>query len=197
MNFAIIRTSVLLLVVLSVITGLIYPLLITGIAGLVFPGEANGSLIVRDGQVRGSALIGQAFTDPRYFQGRRSSTAPNPYNASASGGSNQGPLNPALVAAVRERVDELRGADTANTSLIPVDLVTSSGSGLDPHISVAAAVYQVSRVARARRVPAEQVDALVHQQVEGRQFGVLGEARVNVLLLNLELDRVFSALRKN
>lgn len=190
MNFANLRTSILLLVFLSAITGLIYPLLITGIAQLVFPREANGSLIVRDGHVRGSALIGQTFTDPRYFWGRRSSTGPAPYNATASGGSNQGPLNPAFAAAVRERVNELRSADTANARLIPVDLVTSSGSGLDPHISVAAAAYQVTRVARARGVPAELIDALVHQTAEGRQFSVLGEPRVNVLILNLELDRV-------
>jgi K+-transporting ATPase ATPase C chain len=193
MNFKHIRTSVTLLLILTVLTGLVYPLVITGIAQLVFPVQANGSLVVRDGQVIGSALIGQQFKDPGYFWGRRSSTGPTPYNASASGGSNQGPINPALVTSVREKINELRSADTSNTQLIPIDLVTSSGSGLDPHISVSAAQYQVARVARARGVPAEQIGALVRRIVEGRQFGILGEARVNVLILNLELDRMSRA----
>lgn len=183
-----IRPTLVILSLLTFITGLLYPMAITGIVQWVFPWQANGSLLERDGQVIGSALIGQPFDDPRYFWGRPSATASFPYNAAASSGSNLGPTNPALEEAVRVRLEVLRAADPANTQPVPVDLVTTSGSGLDPHISVAAALYQVSRVARARGLAEEQVRALVEQYTEGRQFGVLGEPRVNVLRLNLALD---------
>jgi K+-transporting ATPase ATPase C chain len=182
------RTSVVLLLILTVITGLIYPLLITAIAQLVFPARANGSLILQGGRAVGSALIGQPFTDPRYFWSRPSATFRFPYNASASSGSNQGPLNPVLLDAVRQRVRDLKTADSSTAMQIPVDLVTASGSGLDPHISVMAAFYQVPRVARTRGLTEERVWNLVEQHIEGRQFGVLGEPRVNVLLLNISLD---------
>jgi potassium-transporting ATPase KdpC subunit len=190
MIFKHIQTSVTLLLVLTVLTGLVYPLVITGIAQLIFPLQANGSLVVRDGQVIGSALIGQQFKDPGHFWGRPSATTPMPYNASASSGSNLGPLNPALLEAVRERIRDLRNIDSLNTLPIPVDLVTASGSGLDPHISVAAARFQIGRVALVRGVSPVLVNALVQRHIEGRQFGVLGEPRVNVLLLNLDLDRI-------
>jgi len=182
------RTSVLLLLILTVITGLIYPLLITAIAQLVFPFKANGSLILKGERVVGSALIGQPFTDSRYFWSRPSATAPFPYNARASSGSNLGPLNPALLDAVRQRVEDLKAADSSNAMQIPVDLVTASGSGLDPHISVMAALYQVPRVARTRGLTEERVRNHVEQHVEGRQWGALGEPRINVLLLNKSLD---------
>jgi K+-transporting ATPase ATPase C chain len=183
-----IRPALVLLIVLSVLTGLIYPAVVTGIAQLVFPRQANGSLIVRDGQVVGSSLIGQPFDDPRYFWGRPSATSPFPYNAAASSGSNQGPTNPALSDAVKRRVEALRAADPGNTAPVPVDLVTASGSGLDPHISPAAALYQVSRVARVRKLDESAVRQLVEQHIEGRQLGVLGEPRVSVLTLNRALD---------
>ena len=182
------QTSVVLLLILTVITGLIYPLLITAIAQLVFPAQANGSLILQRGSVIGSELIGQPFSDPRYFWSRPSATVPFPYNASASSGSNLGPLNPALLDAVRQRVGDLKIADSSNAMPIPVDLVTASGSGLDPHISVMAALYQVPRVARTRALTEERVRNLVEQHIERRQFEVLGEARINVLLLNISLD---------
>jgi len=182
------QTSVVLLLILTVITGLIYPLLITAIAQLVFPAQANGSLILQRGSVIGSELIGQPFSDPRYFWSRPSATVPFPYNASASSGSNLGPLNPALLDAVRQRAKDLRTADSSNAMTIPVDLVTASGSGLDPHISVMAALYQVPRVARTRGLTEERVRNLVERHIEGRQLGVLGEARINVLLLNISLD---------
>jgi len=182
------RTSVVMLLMLTVITGLFYPLLITAIAQLVFPTQANGTLILKGGRVVGSALIGQPFTDPGYFWSRPSATASFPYNAGASSGSNLGPLNPVLLHAVHQRVVNLKAADPSNTMQIPVDLVTSSGSGLDPHISVMAALYQVPRVARTRGLAEEQVRNLAEQHAEGRQFGVLGEPRINVLLLNLALD---------
>jgi potassium-transporting ATPase KdpC subunit len=182
------RPAIVSLVLLSAITGLAYPAIVTGIAQLAFPRQANGSLIVRDGKVVGSALIGQPFDDPKYFWGRPSATSPFPYNAAASSGSNQGPTNPALIEAVRGRVAALRATDPGNTAGVPVDLVTASGSGLDPHISPAAAFYQVRRVARARGLDESRVRELVERYVEGRQLGFLGEPRVNVLLLNFALD---------
>lgn len=177
-------------IALSLITGLIYPLAVTAIAQVVFPHQANGSLIVREGQPVGSALIGQPFDDPGYFWGRPSATAPFPYNAASSSGSNLGPTNEALVERVRARVDALRAADPDNTTLIPVDLVTTSASGLDPHVSVAGALYQVPRVARSRGMDEATLRELVGRYTAGRQFGILGEPRVNVLELNLALDMV-------
>ena len=182
------RPAILVLLALTVVTGVAYPLLITGIAQLVFPHQANGSLIERDGKVFGSTLVGQPFSDPKYFWSRPSATAPFPYNAAASSGSNQGPLNPALTDAVKARIDALKAADPQQTSAAPVDLVTASGSGLDPHISPAAAAYQVARPARAGGVAAEDVHKQVSQHTERRQRGILGEPRVNVLELNLALD---------
>jgi K+-transporting ATPase ATPase C chain len=184
------RSAIVLFTLLAIITGVIYPFVITGVAQAVFPQQANGSLIYRDGQPVGSALIGQPFDDPKYFWGRLSATSPFPYNAAASSGSNYGPLSSALTDEVKARIAALKAADPTNHQPIPVDLVTSSGSGLDPAISVAAALYQVPRVARVRGMSKEQVRALVQQYTEGRQFGILGEPRVNVLELNLALDGV-------
>jgi K+-transporting ATPase ATPase C chain len=173
---------------LTIITGVIYPLLVTGIAQIAFPHQANGSLVItKDGKAVGSELIGQQFDDPKYFWGRPSVAG---YNAAASSGSNYGPLNPALLDMVQARIDALKAADPDNTLPIPVDLVTASGSGLDPHISVASALYQVDRVATARGLDEAQVQALVDKYTEGRQFGFLGEPRVNVLRLNLALDEL-------
>jgi len=182
------RPAISLFVLLTVVTGLLYPAVVTAISGLVFPDQASGSLVRRDGQVVGSTLIGQSFSDPKHFWSRPSATSPMPNNAANSGGSNQGPLNPALVDAVKGRVEALRKADPGNTAPIPVDLVTASASGLDPHISVAAAEYQVARVARARGLAPDAVRAAVARHTEDRQLGFLGEPRVNVLALNLDLD---------
>jgi len=182
------RPALVLLLLLTVLTGVVYPLVVTAVAQAVFPRQANGSLVLRDGTVVGSALIGQPFDDPKYFWGRQSATAPFAYNAGASSGSNLGPTNPALVDAVTARVAALRDADPGNRGSVPVDLVTASGSGLDPDISPAAAAWQVPRVARARGLDAATVQALVDRNTEGRQLGFLGEARVNVLALNLALD---------
>ena len=184
-----IRPALSLFVLLTLITGVVYPLAVTGVAKLAFAEQAAGSLIVKDGKPVGSSLIGQNFQEPKYFWGRPSATSPMPYNAANSSGSNQGPLNPALVDAVKGRVDALKAADPGNTLPVPVDLVTASASGLDPHISVAAAQYQAARVARVRGVAPEVVTTLIAQHTEGRLLGVLGEARVNVLELNLELDQ--------
>lgn len=183
-----IRPALTLLLLLTVLTGLIYPLAITGLAQVFFSDQANGSLIMREGKVMGSKLIGQYFDKPEYFWGRPSATAPFPYNAAASGGSNLGPTNPALIEAVKARVAALRAADPGNDSPIPVDLVTASGSGLDPHISPAAALYQAKRVAHARGLDETIVQALIDAHIEERQFKLLGERRVNVLQLNLALD---------
>jgi K+-transporting ATPase ATPase C chain len=203
------RAAAVLFLVLSIVTGIAYPLLVTGVAQVVFPAEANGSLIVSGGKpvqdgargvmdgtrevkdgasAVGSELIGQPFADPKHFWSRPSATSPYPYNASASSGSNQGPLNPALTDAVTARVKALRDADPGNTAAVPADLVTASASGLDPHSSPAAAEYQVARVAKARGLDAEKVRAFVAQATEGRQLGFLGEPRINVLRLNLALD---------
>ena len=184
------RPAVSLFVALTVITGVAYPLVVTGIAQGVFPDQANGSLLTKGGKVIGSALIGQNFSEPKYFWGRPSATSPMPYNGAGSSGSNLGPLNPALIAAVKGRVEALRAADPGNTQPVPVDLVTASASGLDPHISVAAANYQAPRVARMRHLQPTQVQSLIAEHSEGRLFGLLGEARVNVLALNLALDRI-------
>jgi K+-transporting ATPase ATPase C chain len=182
------RPAVVLFLLLTALTGFIYPLAVTGLAQLLFPQQAAGSLVMRNGHAVGSRLIGQSFSDPRYFWGRPSATTPQPYNGTASTGSNLGPLNPALVDAVKPRIAALRAADPGNDAPVPVDLVTASGSGLDPEISVAAADYQAARIARARGLAPERVRALIAQHAEGRLLGVLGEPRVNVLELNLALD---------
>ena len=187
-----IRPAIVSFLLLSLLTGIGYPLLVTGIAQATMPAKANGSLIVKDGKPVGSSLIGQPFADPKYFWGRPSATGPMPNNALASSGSNLGPTNPALLDAVKARVQALRDADPGNAALVPVDLVTASASGLDPQISPAAAEYQVARVARLRSISSEAVRKLVAAHTEGRQFGILGEPGVNVLELNLALD----ALRK-
>jgi len=182
------RAAMAIFLAMTLVTGVAYPLAVTLVGQAVFPFRANGSLIVKDGKVVGSALIGQPFDDPRYFWGRPSGTSPFAYNAGSSSGSNLSPTNPAQISAVQARVDALRAADPTNKAPVPVDLVTASGSGLDPHVSPAAALYQVSRVARERRLPPDAVRALVDQHTEGRFLGVLGEPRVNVLALNLALD---------
>jgi K+-transporting ATPase ATPase C chain len=178
-----------LFAVLTLLTGFAYPLLVTGIGRALFPNQVAGSLVARDGAVIGSALIGQSFQDPKYFWGRLSATSPMPNNGTGSGGSNLGPTNPALIDVVRGRIDALKAADPDNSLPIPVDLVTASGSGLDPHISPAAALYQVTRVSRARHMDTLKVRKLVLSSVEPPQWGIFGEARVNVLMLNLALDR--------
>jgi K+-transporting ATPase ATPase A chain len=189
-----VRSALVVFFLLTILTGIIYPLVVTGISQMIFPTQANGNLIVHDGKVAGSALIGQPFTSPGYFWGRPSSTSPAPYNAGLSSGSNLGPSNPALISAVKARAEALHAADPGNTLPIPVDLVTSSGSGLDPDISIAAANYQVSRIARERNLSESDVSALVARQTQNRQFGLLGESRINVLKLNLALDDLSSHL---
>ena len=182
------RPALVLFLLLTVVTGFLYPLLVTGLAQLLFPHQAAGSVVKRDGHPVGSRLIGPTFTDPRYFWSRPSATTPQPYNGAASAGSNLGPLNPQLTDAIKTRVAALRVADPTNSAPVPIDLVTASGSGLDPEISVAAANYQAARIARARGLAPERVQALIAQHTEGRLLGVLGEPRVNVLELNLALD---------
>lgn len=184
----ILRPALVLFFVLTLLTGVAYPLVVTGAAQLLFPDQAGGSLILQGGKPVGSDLIGQNFSDPRNFWGRPSATGPMPYNASASSGSNLGPLNPALTDAVKSRVEALKAVDPGNTAKVPVDLVTASASGLDPHISPAAARYQVARVAKARGIPVDKVQSLVERQTETSLFGFLGEPRVNVLRLNLALQ---------
>jgi len=182
------KIALIFLVAFTVITGVIYPLVVTGIAQTFFHHQANGSLIAINGSISGSELIGQQFSDPKYFWGRLSATSRSPYNAAASSGSNYGPTNTALQNEVQARINDLKNADPGNTQPIPVDLVTSSGSGLDPNISIAAANYQVPRIARIRGLNESQVLDLVKEFTTGRQFGFLGEPRVNVLKLNLALD---------
>jgi K+-transporting ATPase ATPase C chain len=182
------RPALVLLALFTLLTGVVYPLAITEIAQVAFHDQANGSLLVVNGKVLGSKLIGQPFDDPKYFWSRPSATTPFPYNAASSTGSNQGPTNPVLADVVKARVAALHAADPGNAAPVPVDLVTASGSGLDPHISPAAAEFQIARVARVRRLPPERVRALVAAHTEGRTLGVLGDPRVNVLELDLALD---------
>ncbi|MGJ0483799.1 MAG: potassium-transporting ATPase subunit KdpC [Methylomicrobium sp.] len=187
--FMLIKPAILMLLIWTVLTGMFYPALVTGLAQVLFPKQANGSLIRNShGNVSGSALIGQSFNNDRYFWGRPSATSPYPYNAGASSGSNLGPTNPALTEAVKARIETLRTADTGNKAPIPVDLITASGSGLDPHISPAAAEYQVNRIAKARHIDPDRLREMVRAHTEGRQWGFLGEPRVNVLTLNLALE---------
>ena len=182
------RPALLVFALLTLVTGVAYPLVTLLIGRLAFSTEVEGSVLERDGRAVGSRLLGQPFSSPQYFWGRPSATGPVPYNGAGSSGSNQGPLNPALKEAVAERIAALRTADPGNEALVPVDLVTASASGLDPHISLAAAQYQIARVARARTLPSSEVESLVHEHTQGRTFGVLGEPRVHVLELNLALD---------
>jgi K+-transporting ATPase ATPase C chain len=186
---SLVRPAVTLFVLLTAVTGVLYPLAVTGVAKLAFPNQAAGSLIMKDGRVVGSSLVGQNFSDPKHFWGRPSATGPMAYNAANSGGSNLGPLNPALVDTIKGRVDALKAADPANTADVPIDLVTASASGIDPEISVAAARYQAARVAKARGVATEAVEAQIARHTTERLFGLLGEPRVNVLALNLALDQ--------
>ncbi len=187
---SIIRPAFSLLLLMTLIAGLIYPLLVTGVSQMVFPFEANGSLIAKDGKVLGSQLIGQPFSDTSYFWSRPSATSPMPYNAQSSSGSNLGPTNPALIEGIKSHINALKAAAPTNTQDVPVDLVTSSASGLDPHISLAAAYYQVDRVAAARKLPAAQVRALVDKHRELPSAYIIGEPRVNVLMLNLALNNL-------
>ena len=184
----IIRPLLVMFVAMTIVTGVVYPLVVTGLAHAAFPSQSGGSLILKDGKPVGSELIGQQFDAPGYFWGRLSATTPNPYNAQNSSGSNLGPTNPALADEVKGRLSALHDADPVNATPVPVDLVTSSGSGLDPEISPAAAAYQTARVAKARGLAPDQVEEIVKRYTQGRQFGVLGEARVNVLKVNLALD---------
>jgi potassium-transporting ATPase KdpC subunit len=187
------RTSAIAIVLFTVLTGVFYPFLITGLAQLIFPKKANGSLIVKDGKTFGSELIGQPFSDPKYFWSRPSATGPFAYNAGASSGSNYGPINQTYLDGVQKRIQDLKSADPQNSKPIPADLVTASGSGLDPHISIAAALYQLPRVARIRGFNEGKLRTVVDQYTEGRQLGFLGESRVNVLKLNLVLDAMQSS----
>lgn len=182
------RPAISLFLLLSLVTGIAYPLAVTGVAQTLWPDAARGSVLVRSGVPVGSRLIGQNFAEAKHFWGRPSATSPQPYNGTASGGSNLGPLNPALVDAVRSRIAALRASDPDNHQTIPADLVTASASGLDPHISPAAARYQLERVARERDLPLERLDAIIEAYTENRQWGIFGEPRVNVLKLNLALD---------
>jgi len=186
----IIRPAIVLFLTLTVLTGIVYPFAVTGLAQLLFQDQAEGSVLMADGHAVGSRIIGQSFSDPKYFWSRPSATAPQPYNAIASGGSNQGPLNPALTDAVKSRIDALKAADPTNPLPIPVDLVTASASGLDPDISIAAARYQAARVARARGLDPVSVQSLIDAHAHGRLLGIIGEPRVNALELNLALDAV-------
>lgn len=184
------KTAFLLLIFFTIITGIIYPALVTAVAQLLFPWQANGSLITQNKTIIGSQLIGQSFTDSKYFWGRPSATSPYPYNASSSAGSNLGPSNPTLIAEIKQRIEVLHKADPENKQLIPVDLVTTSGSGLDPDISPLAAYYQIHRVAKARGLSDEVIKKLIDNHIIGRVLGILGEPRVNVLQLNLALDQI-------
>jgi len=190
---ALIRPAISLFVVLTVVTGVVYPLAVTGVAKAAFPHQAAGSLIVENGKTVGSSLIGQNFTDPKFFWGRPSATSPMANNGQGSAGSNLGPLNPALTDAIKGRVDALRAADPGNKAAVPVDLVTTSASGLDPEISLAAAQYQAPHVARLRGLSPSVVDDLITRHTQGRLFGLLGEPRVNVLELNLDLQHVHAS----
>jgi len=190
---ALLRPALVLLILLAALTGIAYPLVVTGLAQALFPAQAAGSLVVSDGKVVGSSLVGQSFSDPKHFWSRPSATAPQPYNGLASGGSNLGPLNPTLTDGIKSRIEALRAADPTNKAPIPVDLVTASGSGLDPDISLAAANYQAPRVARERGMPPAAVLSLVAAHARGRWLGILGEPRVNVLELNLALDAAKTA----
>jgi K+-transporting ATPase ATPase C chain len=187
------RPAISVFLLLTLITGIVYPLLVTGVGKIAFPSQAAGSLVMQDGKPVGSSLIGQNFSDPKYFWGRLSATSPQSYNATASSGSNYGPLNPALTDAIKARGDALHAADPSNLAPIPVDLVTASASGLDPQISIAAAQYQLQRVATARNLDAAAVGKLLEQNTEQRQWGLFGEPRVNVLLLNIALDQLHQA----
>jgi K+-transporting ATPase ATPase C chain len=187
---AMIRPACLMFLVLALVTGVVYPLAVTGLGQVLFPQQANGSIVMVDGKAVGSALIGQQFSSPGRFWGRPSATGPYPYNAAASSGSNLGPLNPALSDAVKGRVEALKAADPGNEQPVPIDLVTASSSGLDPEISLAAAHYQATRVAKARKLPVEQVKVLIEQHAERPWLGIFGEPRVNVLMLNIALDRM-------
>ena len=186
---SLIRPAVSLFVLLTAVTGVLYPLAVTGVAKVAFPNQAAGSLVTKDGQAIGSSLVGQNFSDPKYFWGRPSATSPMAYNAANSGGSNQGPTNPALVDAIKGRVDALKAADPTNTADVPVDLVTASASGIDPEISIAGARYQVARIAKARGVAPDVIEAQISRHTVDRLFGLLGEPRVNVLALNLDLEQ--------
>ena len=192
---SIIRPALVLIVLMTVVTGIVYPVVVTGIARVVFPDQAGGSLLVKNGKAVGSRLIGQSFSDPKYFWSRPSATSPQPYNGINSSGSNLGPLNPALTDGIKKNIDALYAADPTNKAAIPVDLVTASASGLDPEMSLAAARYQAARVARVRGLPQAAVQSLVDSHAKGRWLGILGEPRVNVLELNLALDDLAAAKR--